>query len=257
VRGIPDGITSFIRMRDFDQFKDAELQKQITAACFAAFVETQTVDPLLDKNKTTQLLTEKIEPGLIQYLTANQKISFASPPAFDNIADFSRISLQEIATAYDLPYELLSGDMANVSYISGRLGLLPFGRVVEDWQDNVMIPQPCMRAMDWFLDAALLNGDIRTREDLSISWTAPAKTIVDEAKAIKATLEAIEGGTMPPSEAARTNGMDFDDMVQMYKDDYAKINGADLKFSSDFSKQFELKQMKQTAMKESDTTVKP
>ena len=67
-------------------------------------------------------------------LHGGQDIKFHSPVATGSFEAYKRVSLQAIAAGFRVPYELISGDLAHVSYISGRLGMQEFYRLMEQVQ---------------------------------------------------------------------------------------------------------------------------
>ena len=75
VRGIPHGVSCFIKMSDFSDYEDAQLMRQKIAAAFAGFITGH------QQGENAEDLTERIEPGIIQYLDENETITFSNPPA--------------------------------------------------------------------------------------------------------------------------------------------------------------------------------
>ena len=101
-RGIPVGVSSFMKMSDFSDYEDAQLMKQKVAACFAAFVtgsEDKTPDDL-----------EKLEPGIVEYLESGETVEFSNPPSVSDYDTYSLNILRGIAAAYGITYEMLTMD---------------------------------------------------------------------------------------------------------------------------------------------------
>src|SRR5690606_29438128 len=71
-----------------------------------------------------------VEAGTVQYLRDGETITFPTPPSVDGYIDYSRVSQRAISVGLGVPYEVLSGDLSQVSFISGRFGRLTFNRSV-------------------------------------------------------------------------------------------------------------------------------
>lgn len=64
VRGLPIGVSAFMKTSDFSDYEDAQLVKQKVAACFAAFVLGSEDDGGEDGEKGI----ERLEPGIVEHL---------------------------------------------------------------------------------------------------------------------------------------------------------------------------------------------
>jgi capsid protein len=69
-----------------------------------------------------------------------------------------------VAAAGGLPYELLSGDIREISDRTLRVLVNELRRLAEQRQWQMVIPQFCQRVINWFAEAALLNGKISAAE---------------------------------------------------------------------------------------------
>ena len=63
-----------------------------------------------------------------------------------------------------VPYELAVGDIANVSDRTLRVVINEYRRFASQRQWQIVIPQMCQRAVEWFADAALLAGKVSLEE---------------------------------------------------------------------------------------------
>ena len=134
--GLPFTSSVLLRMKDFDEFEDAQLMKQKIAACFSAFI-TQSLDAGVGGLAGDEL-TEQVEPGIIQRLNPGDGITFANPPSVDGFKDFSRQSLIGQAAGMGMSYESYTGDLSGVNFSSGRMGWLEFQRGVEILQWSML-----------------------------------------------------------------------------------------------------------------------
>ncbi|MFO2136934.1 phage portal protein, partial [Pseudomonas aeruginosa] len=74
--------------------------------------------------------------------------------------DFMRQQLMAAAVGVDLPYELLTGDMGDISDRTLRVLLNEFRRRIEQVQFSVYVYQLCRPVRAWWLDTAYLSGAV-------------------------------------------------------------------------------------------------
>lgn len=206
-QGIPFGVQSFMRLKDFDDFEDAELIRQKIAACFSAFV-TESIDSAPPQTGGAKNpLTERLEPGIIQRLSPGETMAFTNPPAKEGIDAYSRQVLQGIAAGYGTTYEALTGDMRNVNFSSGRMGWLEFQRTVARYQQLMFIPLFCSEVFAWFLEGAKI-GMVYGKDDVTASWTPPRREMIDPQKEIAALSASVRNGFQDWGEALTELGYD-------------------------------------------------
>ena len=199
-RGCPWGAAVINRLRDFDDFSDAQLLKQKISACFAGFV----VDAEAQDTGAAPPLAETLEPGSLEILPAGKDIRFASPPSVGEFDTFSRAMLLQIAAGYGVTYEALTSDLSNANYSSARMGHLEFARNVDCWQKQIVIAQMLGPVWNWFRNAADVIGE--SPMDVSMTWTPARRELIDPQKEVGAIIEAVRGGLMSLSEAIRRSG---------------------------------------------------
>ena len=209
VRGVPWGAPCILRLRDFDEYEDAQLIRQKIAACFAVFYYDREGEG--DSDDTI----ERVEPGIIEHLPPGSDVQIASPPGVDGYGEFASVSLHAVAAGYGITYESLTGNYNDVSYSSGRLGRLDFFANLDDWQYNMLIPRLCDRVGRWFLQAALLAG--LPARGATLKHVPPRRAMTDPTKDVPATNAAIRAGLLTLPEAIRQQGYD----VEEYLDEYA------------------------------------
>ena len=116
-RGVPGVAPGIIKMRDLDEYDDAELVRKKIEACFAAFVldadDGETLGPVLGGDASEDEAGHRIEtfePGMIEYLPAGKDVRFAAPAASGGYPEYMRFQLHAIASGLGLTYELLTGE---------------------------------------------------------------------------------------------------------------------------------------------------
>lgn len=237
IRGVPWGVTAFIRMRDLDQYEDAQLVRQKIAACFSVFVTDSTTSSSLTGNKK-QVQLEKVEPGIIEYLSPGKEVTFATPPAAEGYEPYVRQMLRSIAIAYGVSYEILTSDLSKVNFSSARMGWLEFQRNVTKWQWFLMVPA-MNRIWDWFSKVASASGAIGRA--VPADWTTPRREMIDPFKETEALRIQIQSGLKSWQEALRELGYDPQDVANEMKQDYDLFDSLQLKLLTDYRTQIEMK----------------
>jgi lambda family phage portal protein len=225
VRGIPFGVSAFLRVRDLDEYQDAELMRRKIAACFAAFV-TDTNGISNSKGS----VPDRIEPGSVTTLNPGQSISFAAPPATQGYAEYVKSTLQSIAIGYGITYESLTSDLANTSFSSGRMGWLEMHRNIVSWQENIMIAQFCQPVYQWFSDAMELIG---YRSASVVTWTPPRREMIDPVKETEGMKQLIRSGMDSWQNQVRKLGRDPQDVIRELKTDHELFISANVVPESD------------------------
>lgn len=231
VRGVPFAASSILRLRDLDEYEDAQLVRQKIASCFSVFVRDTSTEGTPNNNGSQ--LTDRVEPGIIQELLPGQDIAFADPPGVDGYDAYTKSVLRSVAAGFGVSYEALTGDLERVNYSSGRMGWLEFMRKIEHWQLNVMVPQFCFPVWGWFSDFAGIMG---MATDVEIDWTPPKRSMVDPTKEVPATINAIRGGLQTQSDALRELGYDPEKVYTEMAEDNKVLDSLGLILDSDARK---------------------
>lgn len=221
-----------IRLRDFDEYEDAQLMKQKVSACMTAFVydsdyEGDAVEPENDDNE----IMGKMQPGAIHKLGPGKQVTIANPPSVADYDPFSKRSLHAIAAGIGITYESLTGDLHETNFSSGRMGWLEFQRNIDQWRWNMLIPTFCEGVWHWFVEELNLQS-IKT-DDVMCEWTAPARQMIDPSKEINANVKAIRSGQKSLSETLREQGMNPDKVFAEIAEEQKKFDQLGLVFDSD------------------------
>ena len=207
--GVPFGVSAFLRVRDMDEYNDAQVVRQKIAACYTVNITREGAGTVLDASSTSEL--ERVEPGMINVLNPGETIAFGTPPSVEGFGEFSRAIMQGVAAGFGLTYETLTGDLSNVNFSSGRMGWIEMHRNIEDWQWNVIIPQLCDPVWKWFVEAAELVGV--TSVSSTAEWTPPRRQMIDPAKEIKGINAQIRNGLISWNDAVREQGYDPEEVL--------------------------------------------
>jgi lambda family phage portal protein len=211
IRGMTWFAPVIIKMRDYDEYSEAELVRKKIAACLAAFVTTADqagTSPLGDvKTASDGSRQEELNPGMITYLKPGEEVKMAEPPADGSVKDYASISAHEIAAGLGVTYEDLTGDLSQINYSSYRAGRLIHKRIVEAFQWTEFVPQFLRPIRQRFLAAANLAGKLPEIKDRT-KWTFPAWESIDPKKDADADLAEIRMGTKTWDDAVAARGGD-------------------------------------------------
>ena len=170
LRGVSPLANILVRLRSTGDFEDASLDRNKLANLFALFITRPMPDPEeIDTDALTGLPTfygkpgegpsAGLEPGISHELRPGEDVKFASPPGPGvGHGEYLRANNLGTAAGQGLPYELMTGDIANVSDRTLRVVINEFRRYCQQRQWITLIPQGCQRMLDWCMDAAALAG---------------------------------------------------------------------------------------------------
>ncbi len=209
VRGVPWFAPIILKLRDLDDYDDAELMRKKIEACFAAFVTGAEDDETLGKTeaRSSGERVESFEPGMIEYLEPGKDVKFATPSSGGGYAEYMRLQLHAVAAGVGLTYELLTGDLSQVNYSSIRAGLIEFRRRMEALQWQLLVPGLCQPVWRRFVAMGQAAGTL-PEGIITAEWTAPRFEAVDPLKDIQADILAVRAGVMTLKEAIARQGYD-------------------------------------------------
>jgi lambda family phage portal protein len=213
-------------LRDISDIEDAIRLKKKVQACLALVIqpgEGGAASPLTVEQNTPDADRPSIEtlrPGMIARLQKGETASTVSPTADGDSVDFIRQQLAAVSASL-VPYHLLTGDVSQANYSSLRAALLGHWALLDDWQQNVMIPQLCRPAVDRRLRRlAIETGDYRVL-DVQIDWALPVRRQVDPIKDLLAEVMEIRAGLKLMTKALAERGLNADHHLA----EIARING--------------------------------
>lgn len=222
VRGVPWLAASALKLRDLDEYDDAELWRKKVAACLAAFVITgnaPAASPLgaLSTEASgggTQGI-ERLRPGTIKRLLPGEDVKFSAPPADEGYDSYLRLQLHAVAAGIGIPYALLSGDMTQANYSSLRFGNLTYWSLLDCWQWHMLVPQLLARTWRRLSDNEVAQG----RPALPPTrWAFPRRRWVDPEKEAAGELAEILAGTLTWEDAVAARGEDPQAQMQTIAD---------------------------------------
>jgi lambda family phage portal protein len=233
VRGYSWFSPVLLKMKDYDEYDDAQLMKQKIAACLA--VLTSDVDgtaPPLGTSDGGQPAIDSLEPGMILNVPPGRSVSVVDPPRVNEFRDYSQVTLRAIATGLGVTYEDLTGDYTGMPFSAARMSRLSHYDDVQEWRWQTLIPQMCNPVWAWAMQVMQIMsiaGDPAPRAE----WTAPPMPMIDPSQEGLAYQRNIRTGIITLSESIRERGYDPEQVFAEMAADNKKLDDLGLVLDSD------------------------
>lgn len=244
VREMSDMAPTLTRIRDINEYIEAESVKERVMACLSVFIK-RTLPPsnlgrgtsITDEAGQQQYAGKTLTPGMIQYLNSGDDISVVNPSgqASDATA-FVKQEMRLISSGQGLSYESVSRDMSESNYSSARQGAIEDGLTYQSEIEALM--EVCDSIYETFILQLYATGKLGDRADfqnrreayMSHEWIRAPKPWVDPAKEATATATALKTGQKTFAQIQAEGGHDWRDTVDEMADiiKYAKSKGVDL-----------------------------
>ncbi|HDV8349664.1 TPA: phage portal protein [Burkholderia vietnamiensis] len=240
VRGVPELSTVLLRLKSLDNFDDAVLFRQEVSNLFAGFITKPPSEPGLPGDPVTGGEMQydvdgfspvvSLEPGSMQELAPGEDVKFAEPPgAGTDYGPFMRQQLMAAAASVGMPYEVMTGDLRDVSDRVLRVILNEFRRSIEQIQWNVFIHQFCRKVWRWWVDACALSGAMpmadyyrRRRDYLRVRWVPQGWPYIHPVQDVTAKRMEIRSGLASRTGAVLSRGDDPEQVDRENADDLAR-----------------------------------
>jgi len=250
LRGIPRLSPVLLRLKSLDGYDDAVLFRQEVSNLFAGFISKKAAtdfNPSIDPLTGQAIVADAdgaplvgLEPGTMQELGEGEEVKFSDPPdAGNTYVDFMRQQLQAAAVGVDLPYELLSGNMGDISDRVLRVLLNDFRRRIEQLQFSVYVFQLCRPVRAVWLDMAVLAQAVtlpdyatRRREYLRTRWVPQGHPYIHPVQDVEGKLKEINGGLNSRSEHVLRTGYDAEQIDAENAQDNARAQKLGLNYNS-------------------------
>lgn len=204
LRGVPVLAPVLSKMRNLDDFDDAVLERQKLANLFVTFITrplpSGANDPMtgLPAEGSPAEPVAALEPGISQELLPGEDVKFSEPPdAGANYADFIRSQLHSVAAGTGLPYELLTGDLKDVSDRTLRVSVNEFRRHVESKVWGVIVPRLLRPLLNQWAIFAMVGGPLSSEEAaqaLLVEFAPPAFSPLHPTQDIQARKLEVDAG---------------------------------------------------------------
>lgn len=208
LRGIPEGTSVMVKSRLVGDYDDAVVEKAKLQNLFVGVITKQPptagmegMDPLTGQyieQSGDGLPMVTLQPGATIELAPGEKMDFSTPPATGvGYNDFMRQQFLTIAAGRGLPYEILTGDIVNISDRTLRVIIQQYRRNIEQKQWLTYIPQFCQKVWDAFVNAAALEGSISLRdvaEAKKVEWIPQAWAYIHPVQDVQSRVAEIAAG---------------------------------------------------------------
>lgn len=234
-RGVPWGVAAMRALRDIDDWQHAELVRKKTEACLVgvSIQDDETgaagLNAITDSEGNT---IEQFSPGMIAYSRGASGFEFSQPSAVGGVAEWHRTQLHIVAAGFRVPYALMTGDLSQTNFSSSRVGLNEFRRMIELMQWHVVIPMFCARIWDWFIEAAILSGEL-PEGDYPCEWAPPRFEAVNPLQDAQADVWEVRSGFSTRSQMIAKRGYDPETVLEEWSADAKAADNLELIFDTD------------------------
>jgi capsid protein len=164
-------------------------------------------------------------------------MQFSNPPdPATGAQSFVSTQLHAISASLGLPYEYCSTDLSQITFASGRSGLLAFERVSEPLVQMIAF-QFCRPIWSWWTRIMVACGELpESVLRTPVRWVGvPIKTL-DSRMEVQSTVQAIRAGLMSRAEAVNGSGLDITSLDLEIAADNQRADELGLIFDSDARK---------------------
>lgn len=153
---------------------------------------------------------ETLRPGMIIRPPTGTTASTLQPSTDGDSVDFIRQQLAAVAASM-VPYHLMTGDVSQANYSSLRAAMLGHWALLDDWQQNLLVPRLCNPAFRRRMRRlALQTGDARFLE-VKARWAMPKRRYVDPVKDLLGEVMEIRAGLKLLSQSLAERGINAED----------------------------------------------
>ncbi|GAA4220252.1 phage portal protein [Sphingomonas endophytica] len=211
-------------LRDIGDIEDAVRMQQKVQACLG-LVLTRDADDLgagsplaaqRDGEQRDERGIETLAPGMIVRARPGETVTTIEPSQSGGAVEFIRQQMAAVS-ANMAPYHLMTGDVSQANYSSLRAAMLGHWALLDDWQQNVIIPHAVRPAVDRRMARlALRTGDKRYLS-MKVGYALPVRRFVDPIKDLMGELIEIRAGLKTLSRSLAERGINTEDQLREIK----------------------------------------
>lgn len=251
--GQPRGVSWFapvaMTLRDLADYEEAILMKRKVEACLALVLtppeNAATPTPFAEAGAGTeggggqdsaaggrQRGADALRPAMIFRARPGETATSINPSSGGDGVEFARQQLMGVS-ANLAPYFLISGDPSRSNYSSQRALMLGFWANLDDWQQNMMLPQFCMRAVmrrnRWL---AAKTGDRRFLQ-VKPKFAMPQRRLLDPGRDMEGLERELRLGATSYPAMLSSRGIDPEAHIEEMRQFYEKADAAGLVLDGD------------------------
>lgn len=227
IRGMSDLTPIIKRLKDTQDYLDAETVAARIAACFSVFITQDGLPGAVGRfgNGKSEDREGKqkisIRPGMVHYLAPGEKIETANPSrSITNAKDYVGLQQRLAGAGMGLSYELMSRDFSKSSFSAARQGMLEDRKTFEPIQE-FMATHLCQPIYAFWLDTCVNSGLLKItdywerRSDYQkVDWMFPGWSWIDPVKEVNADLLAIKNGGKTLAQWCAERGYDWREQLE-------------------------------------------
>lgn len=234
VRGVPEMVSVIAKLKNIADFDDALLERQRLANMFTLFITRPMAsganDPMtgLAYQGSADEPIAALEPGVSQELLPGEDVKFSSPPdAGANYGEYMRSQWQGVAAGSGTPYELMTGDLKDVSDRTLRIIINEFRRLCEQRQWLIFIPQMCQKVRDMWANYGYLAGEFsfeEAEEVKDVRWSPQGWAYIHPVQDVQGKMLEVEAGFRARSDVISERGDDPEQVDEARAEDKARAD---------------------------------
>ena len=220
VRGISWLAPVMTRLHALATLEDSLGARYNTAALFAGFItDTEGGGGGFTDGAKVDPASLSLEPGVMRLLPPGTDVRFPDVPGIEGAPDFLKHCLRAIASGAGVPYELLTGNLADVNYSSAKLGLEQFKRRCRAVRSSLLVAQFLRPMWQRFVTLEILSGRLHAPDFardpepyLRATFLFPEWAALDPQKETGADIAALGAGLRSRAEIIASRGRDIADV---------------------------------------------
>ena len=178
---------------------------------------------------------DTMRPGMIYRTRPGETATTLTPSSAGDGVDFLRQEIMGMAASL-APYHLISGDVSRANYSSLRAAMIGFWAMLDDWQQNILVPHLCEPAFRRRMHRlAVQTGDNRYLQ-LRASWAMPLRRFVDPIKDAAGELAEIRAGWKTLEQSVNERGRALTDHLDEAARVRDELHSRQLVFEADPSR---------------------
>ncbi|MDP3405054.1 MAG: phage portal protein [Brevundimonas sp.] len=211
-----------LTLRDIADVEDAKRLQEKVAACVALIRqrgEGSGRSPLsgeVEQQDPKRPDLQTIRPGMILDLPQGETATGFTPAPSNGGVEFIRQQLAAVS-AVMVPYHVMTGDVSQANYSGLRASFLGQWALLDDDQQNTIIPQLCLPAVRRRLRLLSLKTGDKRFLDVRQTWALPVRRQADPIKDLMAEVIEIRSGLKLLKRALAERGINADDHLRQLK----------------------------------------
>jgi lambda family phage portal protein len=209
-----------------DSLQDALLARANTGALWSAFIVDPSGATGLADGTRDPSIREGIVPGAMHFLGPDTTITFPTVPDVEGTPDLLRGMLRQIAAGVGLPYELMTGDLTNTNYSSGKVGLEAFKRRCKALRETLFVSRMLRPIWQRWVTLEVLSGRLHApdfEQDptpyFGVQFLFPEWASLDPYREAQADTTLLAAGIRSRAEIIASRGRDIGDVDREFAAD--------------------------------------